>query len=118
TSIISTPHTCSGFGDSLYLDVFFIYCYRDHRFLTSFPTRRSSDLNSIKSYFVPYLSDVDVRYIKQISPLKSHNLTSFEVAITTRSEEHTSELQSRFDLVCRLHLEKKNTNAYRTGDGG
>src|SRR5437868_13268768 len=28
-----------------------------------------------------------------------------------RSEEHTSELQSRFDLVCRLLLEKKkNTN--------
>src|SRR5437868_12479842 len=27
--------------------------------------------------------------------------------ITPRSEEHTSELQSRFDLVCRLLLEKK-----------
>src|SRR5438067_6637956 len=27
-----------------------------------------------------------------------------------RSEEHTSELQSRFDLVCRLLLEKKNIN--------
>src|SRR5438067_7288974 len=28
-----------------------------------------------------------------------------------RSEEHTSELQSRFDLVCRLLLEKKNIAA-------
>src|SRR5438309_2505190 len=28
----------------------------------------------------------------------------------TRSEEHTSELQSQFHLVCRLLLEKKNTN--------
>src|SRR5699024_11681627 len=28
--------------------------------------------------------------------------------ISRRSEEHTSELQSRFDLVCRLLLEKKN----------
>src|SRR5207249_8428342 len=28
-------------------------------------------------------------------------------SITARSEEHTSELQSRFDLVCRLLLEKK-----------
>src|SRR2546428_10111364 len=28
-----------------------------------------------------------------------------------RSEEHTSELQSRSDLVCRLLLEKKQTNA-------
>src|SRR5699024_1319901 len=26
-----------------------------------------------------------------------------------RSEEHTSELQSRFDLVCRLRLEKKKS---------
>src|SRR5699024_12770842 len=29
-----------------------------------------------------------------------------------RSEEHTSELQSRFDLVCRLLLEKKKTKEY------
>src|SRR5216683_7325592 len=29
---------------------------------------------------------------------------------TPRSEEHTSELQSRSDLVCRLLLEKKNTS--------
>src|SRR5207249_5543920 len=28
----------------------------------------------------------------------------------SRSEEHTSELQSRFDLVCRLLLEKKNNH--------
>src|SRR5699024_12051304 len=33
---------------------------------------------------------------------------------TTRSEEHTSELQSRFDLVCRLLLEKKNNNKLTT----
>src|SRR5207249_8651538 len=31
---------------------------------------------------------------------------------SARSEEHTSELQSRFDLVCRLLLEKKNTNIH------
>src|SRR5207249_10631968 len=31
-----------------------------------------------------------------------------------RSEEHTSELQSRFDLVCRLLLEKKNNMHYNT----
>src|SRR5690625_5574375 len=30
--------------------------------------------------------------------------------LTTRSEEHTSELQSRGQLVCRLLLEKKNKN--------
>src|SRR5207249_6768104 len=32
----------------------------------------------------------------------------------SRSEEHTSELQSRFDLVCRLLLEKKNHIPDRT----
>src|SRR5438067_10170961 len=32
----------------------------------------------------------------------------------TRSEEHTSELQSRFDLVCRLLLEKKKKNKKNT----
>src|SRR2546421_1565805 len=30
-----------------------------------------------------------------------------------RSEEHTSELQSRSDLVCRLLLEKKKTTSIR-----
>src|SRR5699024_11222608 len=30
-----------------------------------------------------------------------------------RSEEHTSELQSRFDLVCRLLLEKKKNKKIR-----
>src|SRR5699024_12352142 len=30
----------------------------------------------------------------------------------SRSEEHTSELQSRFDLVCRLLLEKKKSVTY------
>src|SRR5699024_11306755 len=32
----------------------------------------------------------------------------------TRSEEHTSELQSRFDLVCRLLLEKKKRSEWVT----
>src|SRR5437588_8849746 len=33
-----------------------------------------------------------------------------------RSEEHTSELQSHSDLVCRLLLEKKNTKANPASD--
>src|SRR5438094_5240979 len=32
-------------------------------------------------------------------------------AVSNRSEEHTSELQSPYDLVCRLLLEKKNRSA-------
>src|SRR5436190_11638842 len=35
----------------------------------------------------------------------------FKAVHAKRSEEHTSELQSDSDLVCRLLLEKKNTNA-------
>src|SRR5207247_11320089 len=34
---------------------------------------------------------------------------SFWISSQMRSEEHTSELQSRVDLVCRLLLEKKKT---------
>src|SRR5207249_8239664 len=34
--------------------------------------------------------------------------------LQTRSEEHTSELQSRFDLVCRLLLEKKKKPPKKT----
>src|SRR5689334_23596926 len=33
-------------------------------------------------------------------------------AVAVRSEEHTSELQSQFHLVCRLLLEKKNLDVY------
>src|SRR5699024_11504337 len=40
--------------------------------------------------------------IKRPIPIHCNNVT-----IPQRSEEHTSELQSRFDLVCRLLLEKK-----------
>src|SRR2546428_4203667 len=35
------------------------------------------------------------------------DIVRFEHAAAQRSEEHTSELQSRSDLVCRLLLEKK-----------
>src|SRR5699024_11288515 len=40
--------------------------------------------------------------------LINNNLFSLAITHNGRSEEHTSELQSRFDLVCRLLLEKKN----------
>src|SRR5699024_11972773 len=36
-----------------------------------------------------------------------------KVAKDIRSEEHTSELQSRFDLVCRLLLEKKKKTYFQ-----
>src|SRR5699024_11999043 len=39
---------------------------------------------------------------------------STTIGCFSRSEEHTSELQSRFDLVCRLLLEKKKKNIDNT----
>src|SRR5699024_11272308 len=36
--------------------------------------------------------------------------------LLARSEEHTSELQSRFDLVCRLLLEKKKKKSVHTSE--
>src|SRR5258707_6705968 len=43
-------------------------------------------------------------------------LISAALLVALRSEEHTSELQSRQYLVCRLLLEKKKTQTYQTTD--
>src|SRR5438874_5006244 len=47
--------------------------------------------------------------------LDSLNYQALWKAGRERSEEHTSELQSRRDLVCRLLLEKKKTGFRRFG---
>src|SRR5688572_31622799 len=39
-------------------------------------------------------------------------VTSDVFGLAPRSEEHTSELQSQSNLVCRLQLEKKNPSSY------
>src|SRR5688500_20198753 len=73
------------------------YClrsYANHRYLHSFPTRRSSDLR------FAMLAHATSR-TAPMAPMSTHN-------IPARSEEHTSELQSPCNLVCRLLLEKKN----------
>src|SRR2546429_3775977 len=44
------------------------------------------------------------------SEIKTAGLRRPQTYLTSRSEEHTSELQSRLHLVCRLLLEKKNKN--------
>src|SRR5690554_7394238 len=48
----------------------------------------------------------DFDSIANVTPDRFHYETSMQ-AIAARSEEHTSELQSRPHLVCRLLLEKK-----------
>src|SRR5690349_23405335 len=95
--------------------MFFHKLYADHRDLHSFPTRRSSDL--------PFRSRLPG---SRASGARSRSASSRKRAPPKaprpapprrwvpsrgnppgRSEEHTSELQSRRDLVCRLLLEKK-----------
>src|SRR2546422_7206031 len=51
-----------------------------------------------------------------LTPLTAVNQVGTQhcVTATVRSEEHTSELQSRLHLVCRLLLEKKKNNNHQT----
>src|SRR5687768_12543647 len=74
--------------------LFSLYGY--HRDLHSFPTRRSSDLRWWAA--------------ARVGSPWAHSLSSHPSSPSwkeSRSEEHTSELQSRLHLVCRLLLEKK-----------
>src|SRR3712207_8957125 len=59
--------------------------------------------------------------IERANAIEFHRLTLRHVVAHhadkgCRSEEHTSELQSRQYLVCRLLLEKKNHNLRHTSD--
>src|SRR5438067_10471649 len=51
-------------------------------------------------------ADMTTPRSKELQALAQRAADALPVEIA-RSEEHTSELQSRFDLVCRLLLEKK-----------
>src|SRR5207248_6810678 len=73
----------------------------DNRLLHSFPTRRSSDLVGAVVY-------VKMERALLLSQLPSGLFARLpERKEAARSEEHTSELQPPYDLVCRLLLEKK-----------
>src|SRR5699024_12645702 len=104
--------------------IFLIFHYYRHlRNLPSFPTRRSSDLiahpNVAPTHFEKKISPIlyKMHYPEPLFPDRLHpkNRALFDRMYHSyqwkpgyiRSEEHTSELQSRFDLVCRLLLEKK-----------
>src|SRR5690625_6121574 len=75
-------------------------CYGPPRDLHPFPTRRSSDLTDLPRGVQSGLGQA-VRILE--------GLTAWPRPL--RSEEHTSELQSRGHLVCRLLLEKKKRRA-------
>src|SRR5690625_6265391 len=87
--------------------VFLLLFYGVSHFLHAFPTRRSSDLTTSTWCHSPgesepvtadsFCHDVVVMALRSSLPRSRRK----------RSEEHTSELQSRGHLVCRLLLEKK-----------
>src|SRR5690606_41560887 len=90
--------------------------------LPSFPTRRSSDRSSTEAQIGFSISmgtpasatrsAVSTWYgvgTQMLTASATPRIASSEPAtVAPRSEEHTSELQSRENLVCRLLLEKKN----------
>src|SRR5436305_11435787 len=84
---------------------FFFYCYGDHLDLHSFPTRRSSDLGpaALCRRAAPDRRQPGHRGGRRVAG----NRRAQPRPVRPRSEEHTSELQSRPHLVCRLLLEKK-----------
>src|SRR5438132_6527211 len=80
--------------------VFSFQLYWHHQDLHSFPTRRSSDLSSrCCRYQAGQLFSAPSDHRDQRPRVEKRPVS--------RSEEHTSELQSHSDLVCRLLLEKK-----------
>src|SRR5439155_24496088 len=106
------PETHATFSSNLSSPYFFFHSYGDHRDLHSFPTRRSSDLD------VPWADIDEISRTPSGLPLRllvwgvfsPQTLTLRASGRRLRSEEHTSELQSRGHLVCRLLLEKKKTD--------
>src|SRR5207244_11583961 len=84
--------------------LFFFYCSAPHRDLHSFPTRRSSDL---QTFCLVARAITSVKLSVRPSWLQCRCSQRWHDA---RSEEHTSELLSPDHLVCRLLLEKKKKN--------
>src|SRR5260370_8600851 len=67
--------------------------------------------------FVIYLWELAVRGFgvpAVLMPPPSATAARFASSLPTRSEEHTSELQSHLNLVCRLLLEKKQYTTQNT----
>src|SRR5437868_12230299 len=83
----------------------FFPCCPDPPAPRSFPTRRSSDLRAVLAG--------QAALALALASLSPVTLLAYIRGIGHRSEEHTSELQSRFDLVCRLLLEKKKDQMRR-----
>src|SRR5437867_10729451 len=90
---------------NLISSIFFEW-FRDPPTIPSFPTRRSSDLPAERLRLAPLVVDAELGRV----PLPAAGrVFADDLVEYGRSEEHTAELQSPYDLVCRLLLEKKKT---------
>src|SRR5439155_24622838 len=88
---------------------FYLCCPRAPRATPSFPTRRSSDLNTPRDA----LTRVETMIAMGATNLPERAMRqqiSSAIQLDHRSEEHTSELQSRGQHVCPLLLEEKNSS--------
>src|SRR5207302_5214305 len=88
---------------------FFLHQSFAHSHLHSFPTRRSSDLTARRLTITTRSNAPGKSCRLRLSPMAGvPRLAELcHLPLHLRSEEHTSELQSRENLVCRLLLEKK-----------
>src|SRR5690606_40830308 len=100
---------------------------RPHLHLHPFPTRRSSDLHHVAASILLKQEDKGMAWLAADRSVQAAHASQSPLMVgsssriithalmdgghhrtaTDRSEEHTSELQSRENLVCRLLLEKK-----------
>jgi len=69
-----------------------------------------ADVVTRRTYNRPDDDGVFETWEETVDRVVDHQRWLWERALTHRSEEHTSELQSPDHLVCRLLLEKKKTN--------
>src|SRR5947209_8909628 len=102
---------------SFMLLFFFFDGSGDHRDLHSFPTRRSSDLfeeHGVVNGARDAVEELLAFYADLARAFRSGGAREMLIRLRMRSEEHTSELQSRQYLVCRLLLEKKKHAQVRT----
>src|SRR3712207_7093875 len=69
-----------------------------------------SELQPLRQSLIAALAKVDFELASDIETVRSSSVDEWvkQTTIRKRSEEHTSELQSRQYLVCRLLLEKKH----------
>src|SRR5262249_62343940 len=103
---------------------FFFYCSGDHRYLHSFPTRRSSDLDVLprtpgNNVYVGFMVWSNFTATKCRGLVSLNQVIKEIINLIQRNQSRSEERFSRnaeTDLVCRLLLEKKKESQRTTLD--